>query len=49
MVEQDVCQVAEFIDRCLGILVLQKEKETSGAYDDLRAEVSAFNRNFPMP
>ena len=49
MVEQDVCQVAEFIDHCLGILVLQKEKETSGAYDDLRAEVSAFNRNFPMP
>ena len=49
MVEQDVCQVAEFIDRCLGILVLQREKETSGAYDDLRAEVSAFNRNFPMP
>ena len=49
MVEQDVCQVADFIDRCLGILVLREEKETSGAYDALRAEVSAFNRNFPMP
>ncbi len=49
MKEQDVCQVALFIDRCLSILAEQKQRETPGAYDALRAEVSAFNTNFPLP
>ncbi len=46
---EDVCQVAVYIDRCLSILVEQKEKPTEGAYDALRAEISAFNAAFPMP
>lgn len=49
MKEEDVCKVAEFIGRCLAILAAQKVCETPGAYESLRAEVSAFNRNFPMP
>ena len=49
MKEEDVCQVAVFIGRCLDILAAQKEQETPGAYEELRAEVSAFNRAFPMP
>lgn len=49
MKEQDVCQVALFIDRCLSILAEQKNQATPDAYDALRQEVSAFNRNFPLP
>ncbi len=49
MKEEDVCKVAEFIGRCLAILAAQKVCETPGAYDALRAEVSAFNKAFPMP
>ena len=49
MKEDDVCRVAEFIGRCLDILAAQKENETPDAYEALRAEVSAFNRAFPMP
>lgn len=49
MKEEDVCQVALFISRCLDILAEQKKAESPGAYDALRAEVSAFNRSFPMP
>ena len=49
MKEADVCKVAEFIARCLSILAAQKVCETPGAYDELRAEVSAFNKSFPMP
>ena len=49
MKENDVCQVAEYISRCLDILAEQKKAETPGAYDALRAEVSAFNKAFPMP
>ncbi len=49
MKEEDVCKVAEFIGRCLAILAAQKVCETPGAYDALRAEVSAFNKAFPLP
>ena len=49
MKEDDVRRVAEFIGRCLGILAAQKVHEDPAAYDELRAEVSAFNSNFPMP
>ncbi len=49
MMEDDVCRVAEYIGRCLGILAAQKVCETPNAYAELRAEVSAFNRAFPMP
>ncbi len=49
MKEEDVCKVAEFIGRCLAILAAQKVCETPGAYESLRAEVSAFNKKFPMP
>ncbi len=49
MKEQDVCQVASFIDRCLALLIEQKKQPTPGAYDALRDEVSQFNRNFPLP
>ena len=49
MKEADVCKVAEYIGRCLSILAEQQECETPGAYDALRAEVSAFNKAFPMP
>ncbi len=49
MKERDVCQVAEFIGRCLGILSDQKQCETPHPYDELRAEVSVFNQRFPMP
>ena len=49
MKEDDVRKVAEYIGRCLAILAAQKVCETPGAYDELRAEVSAFNKNFPMP
>ncbi|MBQ8517067.1 MAG: ribose 5-phosphate isomerase B [Akkermansia sp.] len=49
MKEDDVRKVAEFIGRCLAILAAQKVCETPGAYDALRAEVTAFNKNFPMP
>jgi glycine hydroxymethyltransferase len=49
MKEDDVCKVAEFIGRCLSILAAQKVCETPDAYDALRAEVSAFNKAFPMP
>ncbi len=49
MKEQDVCKVAEFIGRCLSILSAQKEHESPHPYDELRAEVSEFNRLFPMP
>lgn len=49
MKEDDVCKVAEFIGRCLAILAAQKVCETPGAYEALRAEVTAFNKKFPMP
>lgn len=49
MKEDDVRKVAEYIGRCLAILAAQKVCETPGAYDELRAEVSAFNKSFPMP
>ncbi len=49
MKEEDVKRVAEYIGRCLGILAAQKVHEDPAAYDELRAEVSAFNSNFPMP
>jgi glycine hydroxymethyltransferase len=49
MKEDDVRKVAEYIGRCLAILAAQKVCKTPGAYDDLRAEVSAFNKSFPMP
>lgn len=51
MKEDDVRQVAEYIGRCLSILAAEKEsgKETPEAYEALRAEVSAFNKAFPMP
>ena len=49
MKEEDVSKVAEFIGRCLAILAAQKVCETPGAYETLRAEVTAFNKNFPMP
>ena len=49
MKEDDVRRVADFIGRCLAILAAQKVCETPGAYDELRAEVSAFNQAFPMP
>ena len=49
MKEADVRKVAEFIGRCLAILAAQKVCETPEAYDALRAEVSAFNKSFPMP
>ncbi len=49
MKEEDVRKVAEFIGRCLAILAAQKVCETPNAYDALRAEVSAFNKAFPMP
>lgn len=49
MKEEDVRQVAQYIGRCLAILASQKVCETPNAYDDLRAEVSAFNKAFPMP
>ncbi len=49
MKEEDVCRVAEFIGRCLGLLAAQKVCETPNAYKELRAEVSAFNSSFPMP
>ena len=47
MKEEDVCQVAVFISRCLDLLASQQED--AAAYDALRAEVSAFNQAFPMP
>lgn len=49
MKEDDVRKVAEFIGRCLAILAAQKVCETPGAYEALRAEVTAFNKQFPMP
>ncbi len=49
MKEEDVRKVAEYIGRCLAILAAEKVCETPGAYDTLRAEVSAFNKAFPMP
>ena len=49
MKEEDVCKVAEYIGRCLAILAAQKVCETPDAYAALRAEVSAFNKAFPMP
>lgn len=49
MKEDDVRKVCHFIARCLAILAAQKVVETPGAYDALRAEVSAFNKAFPMP
>ncbi len=49
MKEADVRKVCHFIARCLAILAAQKVVETPGAYDSLRAEVSAFNKAFPMP
>lgn len=49
MKEEDVRKVAEYIGRCLAILAAQKVCETPNAYDDLRREVSAFNKSFPMP
>ena len=49
MKEDDVRKVAEYIGRCLAILAAQKVCETPGAYDELRAEVSAFNKSFPTP
>ena len=49
MKEDDVRKVAEYIGRCLSILAAQKVCETPDAYDALRAEVSAFNKSFPMP
>ncbi len=49
MKEADVCKVAEFIGRCLAILAAEKVCETPNAYEALRAEVSAFNKAFPMP
>ncbi len=49
MKEDDVRKVAEFIGRCLAILAAQKVCETPDAYAALRAEVSAFNKAFPMP
>ncbi len=49
MKEDDVRKVAEYIGRCLAILAAQKVCETPNAYAALRAEVSAFNKAFPMP
>ena len=49
MKEADVRKVCHFIARCLSILAAQKIVETPDAYDALRAEVSAFNKAFPMP
>lgn len=49
MKEADVRKVAKFIGRCLAILAAQKVIETPDAYDALRAEVSAFNKDFPTP
>lgn len=49
MKEEDVRHVARFIGRCLAILAAQKVCETPNAYDSLRAEVSAFNKQFPLP
>lgn len=49
MKEEDVIRVADYIGRCLSILAAQKVCETPDAYDALRAEVSAFNKSFPMP
>ncbi len=49
MKEDDVRKVAEFMGRCLAILAAQKVCETPDAYAALRAEVSAFNKSFPMP
>ncbi len=46
MKEQDVVQVANYIARCLDILAAQGD---DAAYEALRAEVSAFNKSFPMP
>ena len=46
MKEQDVVQVADYIARCLDILAAQGD---DAAYEALRAEVSAFNKAFPMP
>ncbi len=49
MKEADVRKVAKFIARCLAILASQKICETPDAYDALRAEVTEFNKSFPMP
>ena len=49
MKEADVRKVCHYIARCLAILAAQKVVETPNAYDALRAEVSAFNKTFPMP
>ncbi|MBR1978050.1 MAG: ribose 5-phosphate isomerase B [Akkermansia sp.] len=49
MKEDDVRKVAEFIARCLAILAAQKICATPDAYAALRAEVSAFNKSFPLP
>lgn len=49
MKEDDVKRVAEYIGRCLGILAAQKVHENPSDYEELRAEISAFNSNFPMP
>ncbi|MCQ2365373.1 MAG: serine hydroxymethyltransferase [Akkermansia sp.] len=49
MKEDDVRKVCHYIARCLAILAAQKVVETPNAYDALRAEVSAFNKAFPMP
>ena len=49
MKEDDVKRVAEYIGRCLGILAAQKVHENPADYEELRAEISAFNSNFPMP
>ncbi len=45
----DVEKVAEYIDRCLAIVAETHDFTTEELYAELRAEVTAFNKDFPMP
>ncbi len=49
MREDDVRQVALYIDRCLSILADVPEAEQTALYDELKKEVTQFNTSFPMP
>ncbi len=49
MREEDVRQVAVFIDRCICILANASEDVQASQYEELKSEVSRFNASFPMP
>ena len=49
MKEKDVEQVAEFIARALALHVGEQVCPNPEGFNQLKKEVSAFNRNFRLP